>query len=201
MKVKEIITEDNLLSNDFILEYNLNYSSDRVNYLEYKPLEIWRIKTNLLNGIILYSHGSMGDYFALQLRDNQVIFNIDLGFGFVTTLSLGRFLDNSTWHDVIIIHNFNNIVLYIDRVSVHKNILEDFIVLNLSAMRTSDISITFLSDLSYVKLHGYNGKNFFSVSFSFRTFEYSGLLMYHKFSNNGYVKIYLQNANSDSANN
>lgn len=53
--------------------------------LKYSPIDSakysinFRIKTNLLNGIILYSHGSMGDYFALQLRDNQVIFNIDLG--------------------------------------------------------------------------------------------------------------------------
>lgn len=39
----------------------------------------FRLKTNVANGLILYSRGSQGDYFALQLRDNRLVLNIDLG--------------------------------------------------------------------------------------------------------------------------
>lgn len=39
----------------------------------------FRIKTNAANGIILYSRGTQRDYVALQLRDNRMVLNIDLG--------------------------------------------------------------------------------------------------------------------------
>lgn len=39
----------------------------------------FRLKTNTANGVILYSRGTQGDYIALQLRDNRLVLNIDLG--------------------------------------------------------------------------------------------------------------------------
>lgn len=39
----------------------------------------FRFKTTSPNGVILYSRGTQGDYIALQLRDNRLLLNIDLG--------------------------------------------------------------------------------------------------------------------------
>lgn len=39
----------------------------------------FRMKTSQANGVILYSRGTQGDYLALQLRDNRMLLNIDLG--------------------------------------------------------------------------------------------------------------------------
>lgn len=39
----------------------------------------FRFKTNYADGAILYGRGSQGDYFALQMRDNRMLLNIDLG--------------------------------------------------------------------------------------------------------------------------
>lgn len=39
----------------------------------------FRFKTSTANGILLYSKGTQGDYIALQLRDNRMLLNIDLG--------------------------------------------------------------------------------------------------------------------------
>lgn len=38
-----------------------------------------RIKTDKANGVILYGRGTLGDYFALQLHDNKMELNINLG--------------------------------------------------------------------------------------------------------------------------
>lgn len=39
----------------------------------------FRFKTSTANGIMMYSKGTQGDYFALQLRENRMILNINLG--------------------------------------------------------------------------------------------------------------------------
>lgn len=39
----------------------------------------FRFKTTSPNGVLLYSRGSQGDYIALQLLDNRMLLNIDLG--------------------------------------------------------------------------------------------------------------------------
>jgi contactin associated protein-like 2 len=39
----------------------------------------FRFKTSTANGILMYSRGTQGDYFALQLRENRMILNINLG--------------------------------------------------------------------------------------------------------------------------
>lgn len=40
----------------------------------------FRFKTNVADGVLLYSKGSQGDFFALQIRDNRMLLNIDLGW-------------------------------------------------------------------------------------------------------------------------
>lgn len=39
----------------------------------------FRFKTSNANGILMYSRGTQGDYLALQLRENRMILNINLG--------------------------------------------------------------------------------------------------------------------------
>lgn len=39
----------------------------------------FRFKTSTASGVLLYSRGTQGDYIALQLRDNRMLLNIDLG--------------------------------------------------------------------------------------------------------------------------
>nr|CAD7258923.1 unnamed protein product [Timema shepardi] len=39
----------------------------------------FRLKTTAANGVLIYSRGTQGDYVALQLRDNRLLLNIDLG--------------------------------------------------------------------------------------------------------------------------
>jgi len=39
----------------------------------------FRFKTNVADGVLLYGIGSQGDYLALQLKDNRLLLNINLG--------------------------------------------------------------------------------------------------------------------------
>lgn len=39
----------------------------------------FRFKTVSANGVLMYSRGTQGDFIALQLRDNRMLLNIDLG--------------------------------------------------------------------------------------------------------------------------
>lgn len=91
----------------------------------------FRFKTTSENGIILYSRGTQGDYIAVQLKDNQMILNIDLGSGMMTTLSVGSLLDNNIWHDVIISRDHRDIVFSVNRVMAQGRIKGEFDHLNL----------------------------------------------------------------------
>lgn len=51
------------------------------------------------------------------------------------------------------------------------------------------IPVTFLTSQSYAKLRGYEGVHSLNASFSFRTYEGDGLLLYHRFTSDGYVKV------------
>jgi hypothetical protein len=51
------------------------------------------------------------------------------------------------------------------------------------------IPVTFVTSQSYAKLRGYEGVKSLNVSFSFRTYEGDGLLLYHRFTSDGYVKV------------
>lgn len=52
--------------------------------------------------------------------------------------------------------------------------------------------VTFLTRSSFTRMSGYEGMTQLNVSFSFRTYEDHGLMMYHKFKSRGYVKMYLE---------
>ncbi|XP_065217760.1 neurexin-4 isoform X3 [Planococcus citri] len=253
--------------------YGCNYVSDHFYFdgsslIEWKLRDLpivstrdsvgFRMKTNAANGIILYSRGTQRDYLALQLRDNRLVLNIDLGSGLMTSLSVGSLLDDNIWHDVMFSRVYKDIVFTVDRVSVKGTIKDEYATLNLNnafyiggvpnkqegmivsqnytgcienlsvngtnfnqmikefynsdnrwGMETyakhnvsyicpeqSVIPVTFLTEPSFAKLKGYEGVDYLNVSFSFRTYEDAGLLVFHKViggnNNNGYVKAFLE---------
>lgn len=91
----------------------------------------FRFKTSTENGIVLYSRGTQGDFIALQLKNNQMVLNIDLGEGITTTLSAGSLLDNNVWHDVVISRNRFDIIFSVDRIIVNGRINGQLSRLNL----------------------------------------------------------------------
>ncbi|XP_073984244.1 neurexin-4 isoform X1 [Rhodnius prolixus] len=54
------------------------------------------------------------------------------------------------------------------------------------------IPITFTSSASHAKLKGYEGVNTLNISFSFRTYEETGVLLYHRFLSGGQVTLFLE---------
>ncbi|XP_066998735.1 neurexin-4 [Anabrus simplex] len=92
----------------------------------------FRFKTSTPNGVLLYSRGTQGDYFALQLRENRMLLNIDLGAGVMTSLSVGSLLDDNLWHDVLISRNRKDIHFSVDRILIHGKIKGEFSKLNLN---------------------------------------------------------------------
>ncbi|XP_043514492.1 neurexin-4 isoform X1 [Frieseomelitta varia] len=92
----------------------------------------FRFKTNNADGVLMYSRGTQGDYIALQLKDNRMILNIDLGSGIMTSLSVGSLLDDNMWHDVLISRNRKNISFSVDRVLIKGRIKGEFHRLDLN---------------------------------------------------------------------
>ncbi|XP_073942606.1 neurexin-4 isoform X2 [Choristoneura fumiferana] len=210
----------------------------------------FRFKTSTASGALLYSRGTQGDYLALQLRDNRLVYNIDLGSGTATSLSVGSLLDDNMWHDVLLSRTRREVIFSVDRVIVRGRVKGEFSRLNLNrafyiggvpnfqdglvvsqnftgcienlylnatnviyelrqGYETGEafkyqkvntlydcpepevVPITFLKEGSYAKLRGYSGGNTLNISLDFRTYENHGLLIYHKFKTEGYVKVYL----------
>lgn len=98
----------------------------------------FRFKTSFANGIVLYSRGTQGDYITVQLKDNRMVLNVDLGSGIMTTLSVGSLLDDNVWHDVVVSRNRRDILFAVDRVIVHGKIKGEFSRLNLNR----DVSVS-----------------------------------------------------------
>ncbi|XP_058066107.1 neurexin-4 [Anopheles bellator] len=92
----------------------------------------FRFKTAHPNGVLLYSRGTQGDYFALQIKENRMVLNVDLGAKIMTSLSVGSLLDDNIWHDVIISRNRRDIIFSVDRVIVQRRIKGEFDKLNLN---------------------------------------------------------------------
>ncbi|XP_018363259.1 PREDICTED: neurexin-4 isoform X2 [Trachymyrmex cornetzi] len=211
----------------------------------------FRFKTNNADGVLMYSRGTQGDYIALQLRDNRMLLNIDLGSGIMTSLSVGSLLDDNMWHDVVISRNRKDIWFSVDRVLIKGRIegefhrldlnrefyiggvpnkqdglvvvqnftgcIENFylnstnIIRELKDTESIDenlryykintlytcpeppiIPVTFLTPGSYAKLRGYEGVSSMNVSLAFRSYEERGIILYHKFTSPGFVKLYLE---------
>lgn len=94
----------------------------------------FRFKTSHANGILMYSKGTQGDFFALQLYENRMILNINLGSHSMSSFSVGSLLDDNVWHDVVISRNRRDILFSVDRVVVDGKIKGDFDKLDLNRM-------------------------------------------------------------------
>ncbi|CAK1598381.1 unnamed protein product [Parnassius mnemosyne] len=92
----------------------------------------FRFKTSAASGALLYSRGTQGDYVALQLRDNRLVYNVDLGSGTATSMSVGSLLDDNIWHDVVISRHRRDMIFSVDRVVVTGRIKGEFSRLNLN---------------------------------------------------------------------
>merc|ERR1719189_2674538 len=84
-----------------------------------------RFKTNHENGILLYSKGSQGDYIALQLVENRLLLNINLGHvpgkshtDLETSMALGSLLDDNIFHEVYLSRERRDVILSVDRVKI-----------------------------------------------------------------------------------
>lgn len=105
---------------------------------------------------------------------------------------------------LVITQNFTGCIenLYINSTNIIRDLKEAFnegyslryekVNTLYSCLEPPLISVTFLTPGSYARLKGYEGTRSMNVSFSFRTYEDYGLMLYHEFSNNGYVKMYLE---------
>ncbi|KAK2575769.1 hypothetical protein KPH14_007155 [Odynerus spinipes] len=246
--------------------YGCDYDSDVLSFnglslvrldLLREPIETdrhsirFRFKTNFADGILMYSRGTQGDFIALQLRDNRMLLNIDLGSGVTTSLSVGSLLDDNMWHDVVISRNRKNISFSVDRVLIKGRVKGEFHRLDLNRalyiggvpnkqeglvtgqnftgcienfyLNTTNIihelneaeligenlkyqkintdyncpeppiiPISFLTPGSYAKLKGYEGVPSLNVSLAFRSYEDKGIILYHKFTSPGFVKMFLE---------
>ena len=56
------------------------------------------------------------------------------------------------------------------------------------------VPVTFKNEKGFVKLTGYEGSYSMNVSLEFRTYEENGLLVYHTFSSEGFVKLFMEDA-------
>merc|ERR1712038_1079555 len=227
----------------------------------------FRFKTNHENGVLLYARGTQEDYIALQLVENRLLLNINLGArrrGYTdihnqeTSLTLGSLLDDNVFHEVMIRRERRNLELSVDRVLIKDRIRGEFNKLDLdndlfiggvpyvqrglviyqnftgcienlylnhtnviAAYRdrignpyeteiykydtTGSLSsqctrsqwtipVTFKTERSHVRLSGYEGTYSFNITLEFRTYEEDGLIIFHQFSSEGYVKLFMENS-------
>lgn len=49
--------------------------------------------------------------------------------------------------------------------------------------------VTFLTQASHARLKGYEGVSNMNASFAFRTYDNTGLMLYHQFSSTGHVAV------------
>ncbi|XP_037092008.1 neurexin-4-like [Pollicipes pollicipes] len=104
----------------------------------------FRFRTAQPNGVMLYSHGAQGDLLALQLVENKLRLQIDLGSGQLTSLSVGSLLDDHLWHDVAIERRERALSLTVDRVRVSTEVSGDFRRLDLTSQ-------LYLGGVPYIK--------------------------------------------------
>ncbi|XP_050739952.1 neurexin-4-like isoform X2 [Eriocheir sinensis] len=92
----------------------------------------FRFRTREPDAMVMYARGTQGDYVALQLVQNRMVLNINLGSPLMTSLSVGSLLDDNSWHDVEIRREQRNVTFLVDRVRVDDVILGDFKRLDLN---------------------------------------------------------------------
>ena len=54
--------------------------------------------------------------------------------------------------------------------------------------------VTSRTENSHVRLYGYEGTYSFNITLEFRTYEENGLIIFHRFSSEGYIKLFMENS-------
>ena len=92
----------------------------------------FRFRTSYTDANLLYATGDEGDFMAVQLIDNKLVYSVNLGDPTSFNISAGSLLDDNTWHDVSIDRLGRNVVVSVDRVVVKKRFEGDFSRLNIN---------------------------------------------------------------------
>ena len=76
---------------------------------------------------------------------------------------------------------------------ISKNQMNILAPLLLTAVSVSleNMEVTFTTSESFIRVVGYEGSYNLNMSFQLRTFQEEGILVFHKFSSQGYLKIFL----------
>jgi contactin associated protein-like 2 len=92
----------------------------------------FRFRTSEPNGTILYAQGSQSDLFHLQLQNNRLTLDLNLGDPSETNLlTAGSLLDDDLWHDVMVSRRNLDLFFVVDRVQIRYRLKGEFMRLNL----------------------------------------------------------------------
>lgn len=92
----------------------------------------FRFKTPHADASLLFANGDEGDFMAVQLINNKLVYTVSLEGSRTQNVSAGSLLDDNTWHDVSIDRFGRNIIVSVDRVVVRKRLEGEFSRLNLN---------------------------------------------------------------------
>ena len=62
------------------------------------------------------------EFFKLQLVENRLLLNINLGGRSETSMALGSLLDDNTFHEVFISRERRDVILSVDRVRIRDRV-------------------------------------------------------------------------------
>ncbi|KAJ0001203.1 hypothetical protein NQD34_006223 [Periophthalmus magnuspinnatus] len=138
-------------------------------------------KTLEQDGLLLHSEGVQGDLFTLELRKGRLYLHISL---------VGSLLDNLHWHYVTIKRYGRQVNFTVDAHSVTGYCSGDFTHLDLDKQKKMHFTcrdillkpMTFAGPNNYLQVPGFFRRPKMFVKFKFRSWDYTGLLMFTRFA-------------------
>ncbi|KAG8139787.1 hypothetical protein E2320_002538, partial [Naja naja] len=166
----------------------------------------FNFKTMEHEGILMYAAGSQGDYISVELQQAQLVLSISLGnsslnmSGGETTMKLGSLLDDQHWHQFRLDRYRKYVNFSLDGEVLQFRLNGEFEQLDLDTeghvgyfCRDNLLfPFTFAGVNNFLQIPGYPRRNTLAISFSFRTWDVVGLLMYTSFSDDlGWLEMVL----------
>uniref|UniRef100_A0A4W5PFL3 Contactin associated protein 1 n=1 Tax=Hucho hucho TaxID=62062 RepID=A0A4W5PFL3_9TELE len=151
-------------------------------------------KTLEQDGLLLHSEGVQGDILTLELRKGRLVLTIGLGSSTVnqvdgrTTMTVGNILDDQHWHYVTIKRYGRQVNFTVDAHTETAICNGDFTYIDLDTQMhyaCRDIlwkPMTFAGPNNYLQVPGFFRKPRMFVKFKFRSWDYTGLLMFTRFA-------------------
>ena len=132
-----------------------------------------------------------GDFHKLNLDRDLYVGGVEnIEDGLVVYENFNGCIENMYLNHSNIIRSFTNRFLYDDGHYQYEDIGGG--VVKGCQPEYFSIPVTFKNSKSFAKLTGYEGSYSMNVSIEFRTYEENGLLVYHGFSSEGFVKVIIQ---------